>query len=235
MTFPVLFSHYGRRMDSLCHTTQFLERLSTDELFTLAEKHGLDIPPDIERVFIIEELLYLDRDSAGNTEENEENPALVKQNSISVIEVLVRDPMWAFAFWEIKGQDKELYGNDDDFNGYCLRVVPIKEGSNELDMAASFTVAVGKNDSAWYLGFPPDDRRFFKVELCVSNWEDCIVLAASQPFRMPRLIEPRYEGGEHKFDGEIQAVYRNPLAQLSGVEHFSLLRNMDRPLRPREA
>ena len=221
-------------MDPLCHTTQFLERLSTEELFTLAEKHGLDIPPDIERVFIIEELLYLDRDGIGNTEESEESPAQIKKHRISIIEVLVRDPLWAFAFWEIKGQDQERYGNDDDFNGYCLRVIPLKESSNEPDMAASFNVAIDKNDSARYLGFPPDDRRFFKVELCVSNWEDCIVLATSQPFRMPRLIEPRHDGGEHKFDEEIQAVYRNPMAHLSGVERFSLLRNMDRTLRPRD-
>ena len=209
------------------YTTQFLERLSTDELISLAVKHGLDVPAELERIFIINELLYLDTDGIGKSEE-EENPALLKQHNVSIIEVLVRDPLWAFVFWEIKDQDKADYEGDTDFEGYFLRVIPLKQDSSQPDIAASFTVAVGKNDSAWYLGFPPDDRRFYQVELCVSRLEESIVLAVSRPFRMPLLIDPKHTG-----DDGVQSVYQTPLAQLSGVEHFSLLRKMDRPLRSR--
>ena len=215
-------------MHTSCYTTQQLERLSTDELIKLAEKYGLDIPPGLERIFIIEELLYLDRSGIGKTEENNEHPTLPKQHSISIIEVLVRDPFWAFVFWEIKGHDKDLHENAIDFEGYNLRVIPLKEDNKQPDMPASFNVAIGKNDSAWYLGFPPDDRRYYQVELCVSHWEKFTVLAVSRPFKLPRLIEPKRD-----LNGELQALHQNPLAQLSGVERFSLLRSMDRQLRPR--
>ena len=46
-------------------TIPYLESLSTGELIDLAVKNGLDIPPGLERVFIIEELLYLDHDAEG--------------------------------------------------------------------------------------------------------------------------------------------------------------------------
>ena len=204
-------------MDSPGFTTQYLERLSTDELIALAEKNGMDIPFGLDRVFIIEELIYLDRGGIGKTEED---AALPKQRNISTIEVLVRDPLWAFIFWEIRG-----HNHDDDF---CLRAIPLKEDGVSSDMAGSFTVAVGPHDNAWYLGFPPDSGNYFKVELCVPQRESYTALAASRPFKMPRLIGPQRSEG-----GEIQAVYRNPLAQLSGAGHYPLLRSMDRQLRPR--
>ena len=181
-------------MESPGYTTQFLERLGTDELVKLGEEHGLDIPADLERIFIIEELLYLSRTGIGKGEETEE--VLTKQQNISMVEVLVRDPLWAFVFWDIRGHDKERYESDEDFSGYYLRAVPLKDENGQPDLAASFIVTVGKNDSAWYLGFPPDDRRFYKVEICVPNWEDYTVLAVSRPFRMPPLIKPGYEQDE---------------------------------------
>ena len=214
-------------MDSPCYTTQSLERLSTDELSKLAEKHGLDIPQDIERVFIIEELMYLNEDSGSRAGDIEDIYYIPKKRDISIVEVLVRDPLWAFVFWEIKKHDQDFYEAEPDFEGYCLKVIPLKEGSQQPDTAGEYIVSVGK-DNAWYLGFPPDDRRFFKIELCVSGWENLTVLAVSQPFRMPRLIDIRNTG-----DVEIQALYRNPMAQLSGVNRFTMLRNMDRQLRLR--
>ena len=143
------------------YSALFLERLSTLELTALAEEHGLDIPSDLERVFIIEELVYLDRQGIGASAETEEKLLLLKQQNFSIIEVLARDPLWAFVFWEVREHDQELYEHDEDFDGYCLRVIPFKEDSGQPDMAGSFTVALDKNDSARYLGFPPDDRRLF--------------------------------------------------------------------------
>jgi hypothetical protein len=59
------------------------------------------------------------------------------------------------------------------------------------------------------------------------NHEDYTVLAQSRPFMLPRLIEPTS-------NELVQTVYRNPLALLSGVDRFSLVRSEDRLLRSRE-
>jgi len=229
-------------------TLPYLESLSTGELIELAVKNGLDIPPGLERVFIIEELFYLDHE-AENAHHDiiqvdakhdafKEFAMLPKQYHISFIEVLIRDPLWAFVFWEIKAHDRNHHENAPGFDGYSLRVTPFREGSPfregasregapQADEAASFIVSVGIDDYARYLGFPPEGGRCFKVELCMRNHENYTVLAQSHPFTLPRLIEP-------VSNELIQAVYHNPLARLSGIDRFSLVRSEDRQLRSRE-
>jgi hypothetical protein len=222
-------------------TLAYLESLSTGELIELAAGRSLDIPPGLERTFIIEELLYLDNNIDNKDEETEdadihdlhhhefkEFRTLPQQYHASFIDVLIRDPLWAFVFWEIKAHNRNLYENAAGFKGYCLRVIPLKEDSLQPDEAASFMVTVETGDTARYLGFPPEDGRCFKVELCLLNREDRTVLAESCPFRLPRLIKL-------KPDEDIQAVYRNPLALLSGVDRFSLVHSEDRPLRIRDS
>jgi hypothetical protein len=222
-------------------TLAYLESLSTGELMELAAQRCPDIPPGLERTFIIEELLYLDNDFNDTDKETEdaeihdshhhefkEYITLPQQYHISFIDVLIRDPLWAFVFWEITPPDRSLYENAADFKGYRLRVIPLNENSLQPDEAASFMVTVSSGDSARYLGFPPEDGRCFKVELCMLSREDCTVLAESRPFRLPRLIKL-------KPDEDMQAVYCNPLAVLSGVDRFSLVHSEDRLLRPRDS
>ena len=232
-------------------TLPYLESLSTGELIDLAVQKGLDIPPGLERVFIIEELFYLDHEAEGAAAQGagaqgvgaknahhdinqvdekhdvfKEYAALPKQYHLSFIEVLVRDPLWAFAFWEIKTHDRAHYESMAGFNGYCLRIMPFKEGALEADDTASFIVSIDIDDYARYLGFPADGGRRFKVELCMQSYENYNVLAQSLPFTLPRLIEPA--------SNELTAMYRNPLTRLSGIERFSLVRSEDRQLRSRE-
>jgi hypothetical protein len=202
-------------MDRVC-----LERLSTGELFRLADHYGIDAPPGLERAFLIEELL----DSAGaeDEEQGEESPpledagfsppgSLPKQYNITYIEALIRDPLWAFVFWELRGQDRELYENAPDFGGYRLRVSPAEGGGWE---GPPFSVPVGNDDGAWYLGFPPAGGNY-TVSLCVLRGEEELVLAASRPFRVPKLFIPPGDSA-------------GPLARLSGAGDFPLLRHVDR-------
>jgi hypothetical protein len=206
-------------------TRAYLESLTTSELTALAEAEGIDIPPDLERIFIIEELVDLQSDE--DNEEDEASPLeeaefyelapLPKQYNITFIEVMLRDPLWAYAFWEIKGQDKEYYEGDPDFEGYYLKVVRTGEET-------SFIVPVGISDTAWYLGFPPEGGRF-TVTLCVCLGQEEVVLADSLPFRLPRLlgapgasaVSPREPGG-----------HDNPLILLSGLADLKIMRNADR-------
>jgi len=229
-------------------TIPYLESLSTGELIALAVNNGLDIPPGLERGFIIEELFYLDHDTESARHEINQIDIhhndfktfamLPKQYHISFVEVLIRDPLWAFVFWEIKAHDRHHCESAADFSGYCLRVTPIREDvlkeeghgfekTLQADEAASFFVSISIDDYARYLGFPPDSGRCFKVALCMQDFENCTVLAESRPFSLPRLIEPTS-------NELIQTVYQNPLAVLSGVDRFSLVRSEDRLLRPRE-
>ena len=224
-------------------TRPLLESLSTGELVKLADSYGLDIPFALERVFIIEELLDLslddefDQDEFGYHPDFLEAAALPKQYNISFIDVMIRDPLWAFVCWEINGHDKEIYANAPNFEGYCLRVIPLRESE---DRGNSFTVTLGPEDTAWYLGFPPDSAssvlsRSYQVELCAVRGTEEIALARSRPFRMPGLIEAPYHCGvpAERSSGRFHDLYQNPLACLSGAHDFSVIRNADRRCRTR--
>jgi hypothetical protein len=225
-------------------TRSYLESLSTDELVALADNFGVDIPFALERVFIIEELLDLAsgdelvrEDDLENRPDFTEAAVLPRQYNISYIEVMIRDPLWAFVFWEVKGHDKELYEKAPDFEGYCLRVIRITDddrAASGADRENSFTVPVGADDIAWYLGFPPEESRY-QVELCVLRAEEKTALVVSRPFKMPRLREPpnrqtpalRTAG----LPNDAQDIYQNPLACLSGSRDFAVMRSADRQSR----
>jgi hypothetical protein len=210
-----------------------LESLSTPELIDLAGKYGIDYPPGIERVFIIEELLYLDHEAEDVNhheplhDEFKEFAFLPRQYHVSFIEALIRDPLWVFVFWEIKTHDRNLYEKAEGFDGYYLRITPLNEDTLQPSGASAFIVTVDADDHGRYLGFPPEDGRCFKVELCLLNGTQYNVITQSRPFTLPRLIKPKH-------DEFVQEVYRNPLARLSGVELFPLIHSEDHLVRTRD-
>ena len=205
----------------------WLESLSTAELIKLADSFGIDIPHGLERIFIIEELLeYSYTDVREKTDDLEINPAYIettmlpKQYNISYIEVIIRDPLWVFVYWEIKGHDREIYEHADDFKGYCLRVVPLSEKNTELN-EASFTVPVNTDDSARYLGFAEHSSRShgrYIIRLDVIRGSSELPVVESLPFCLPRLIE----------NEDINIMKENPLFRFSGVQDLSIIKNTDK-------
>lgn len=245
-----LFFHDNPGMDECRVTRRYLESLTTQELTALADNRGVDIPPGLDRPFIIEEILEAEKDDENDERSREEvlfedaeflDPVpLPGQYNITSIKTLIRDPLWVFAFWEIKSHDREFYETFQDFDGYFLKVVPVAGGYSGYSPRAgdakaapspakavsglSFTVPVGIDDTAWYLGFPPDysgkdasGGGWFRVELCVRWGAEQAVLAASKPFRLPSLLLP----------AEARAP-RSPLADLSAMDELQILRNGDR-------
>ena len=239
-------------------TRVYLESLTTSDLIRMADNFGIDIPPDLDRIFIIEELLevtsphgqaedaaeadisampaasqYADMADSGLVE----SVLLPRQYNITFIEVMIRDPFWAFVFWEIKTQDKEQYEKAQDFEGYYLKVSPVLRspavgtpaaaaGSAKPEAAGVFTIPVSHDDTAWYLGLSPSAQananQKYKVELCVGTKEDETVLAVSNTFKMPSSNELPAGAEIRSFAAE------NPVLMLSGYNDFRVARNNER-------
>ena len=238
-------------MEEFPVTRIYLESLTTDELMQIADKLGVDLPYGLDRIFIIEELLDTvsedDEETGADSEKDMEDSGLIesaplpKQYNITFIEVIVRDPLWAFVFWEIKTQDKEQFEKSPDFNGYCLRVSPLNKsrdnGSGSVprrtyETERVYKVPVSPMDVSWYIGFTPagpdgitpDPQCQYRVELCVILKGEETVLAASNPFKLPGLSD--LPSGTAK-----QESNQNPLGLLSGYRDFHILRNGDRVFR----
>ncbi|MCL2809301.1 MAG: DUF4912 domain-containing protein [Treponema sp.] len=215
-------------------TRTWLESLSTDELIKLADTYGVDIPPELERIFIIEELLEIvnaqlnENDMSEAIEVNpgySESALLPKQYNISFIEVIIRDPLWVFVFWEIKGHDREIHENAGDFNGYILRVIPLdNEGKEFQSRETSFSISVNKEDNARYLGLTEHtehNSNSYVIQLNVIRGENELPIISSAPFILPRLME----------NETINELNANPLIRLSGVQDVSIIKNTGRQFR----
>jgi hypothetical protein len=234
-------------MDDYHISRSYLEGLTTGELAALAEGQGIDVPPGLERSFIIEEILealsddFFDdffesfpNDGPGEQtavleEKHFPEPVpLPRQYNITYIEVIIRDPLWVYAFWEIRNSDREILERNAGFQGYFLKVSPLgKCGDGE-----SFTVSVGTSDFAWYLGFSPEnitggrvttntENCRFRVELYARLGEAQALLAVSRSFSMPSLL------GAPEIFGE-----QNQLRRLSGIEELPVLRSGERAPQP---
>ena len=222
----------------------YLESLTTSDLTRIADDLGVDIPDNPERIAIIEELLEItthDEEEPADFQESEiagsdiiESVPIPKQYNISFIEIMIRDPLWAFVFWEIKSSDREQFEKAENFDGYYLKVSRLgieanhsKNGSEEL-----FTVQVKPEDLAWYLNLSPafeDETPWaaqsqYKVEFCAGSGGFETVLASSKPVRLPGL--PVLSSGAGR-----QGPLENKLVSLSGYGDFHVLRKRERPLR----
>ena len=203
----------------------------------MAESLGIDSSPDFDRFFVIEELLE-------NASPSEEEPAvedlvlsesvpLPKHYNITFIEVMIRDPFWAFVFWEIKASDKEQFEGANDFDGYYLKVSPLKNDPDETQAGTDgvFTVPVKLNDTARYLGLTPaatgssfqSDDRWYKVEFCAGQKGIEKVIAVSNPVRLPGLTQ--FPSGAEKPNCKLGG---NKLIAMSGYEDFRIIRRNER-------
>ena len=236
----------------------YLESLTNDELIKTADSFGMDIQDDTDRVLIIEELLeFSSSDLIDNSSDNQEKAEFSKWNlvesaplpsqyNITFIDVIIRDPLWAFVFWEIKAQDKEQFEKTQDFSGYYLKVSPAS-GPAKLPPASFsgkkadkiFSVLVNPNDTAWYLGLNPgaaEELSFheqiqYKIELCAGLGDGEMVLAVSNPVRLPGL--PEMPIGAGKQGDPASCFGENPLVRLSGYGDFHIIRRNERPPRPK--
>jgi len=184
-----------------------LESLSTEELVALADSRGLDVPPGLDRAFVLGELLDLDspRERSGPAGATD----LPERYGESFVDALARDPLWAFVFWEARGDAGE---------GRFLRVSSIDQKDQKPDdpgEGAPFSVEVSGEDGSIYIGIPPEMGRRIKVSLCLRRGAGASVVAESAPVDMPGVF------GGHEGSG-------NPLAELSGAAAFPAVRSVDR-------
>jgi len=207
---------------------QWLESLSTDELVKLADTYSIDIPPGLERIFTIEEILEASSmDSLPAENEIVENPSysetalLPKQYSISFLEVIIRDPLWVFVFWEIKTHEREIFEHAKDFNGYFLRVIPYKD---QKPLEDSFTVLINPDDNARYIGFAEQSNHSpdsYVIKLGALRGESEVLITSCEPFCLPRLSD----------NEDIAEICKNPLIRLSGAQDLIITKNLDRQSR----
>lgn len=213
------------------------ESLSDEALYALADKMGLDLPPDLERVFVVEEILgaieedslerHSSRLSAVRVEEakfsssdlDEVDPSILQDSPMpktyneTAIKVLVRDPSWAFAFWDLSESERQGLYDGEWESSLFLRVFELPELGLPEQKKEFFDIPVSIDDSQWYINLPKAKARY-RIELCARAGGKLKVLARSKDAYVPR---------QH-LDSDLDSLGggRALLLRLSGIESLDI-------------
>lgn len=90
-----------------------IESLSFSDLVTLADECGIDVPEDLDRQFLIAEIIDVLQD-AGNADEDmmvsadvsESEVVLPKNYNETQISAVLENPAWVFVFWNLSEADR---------------------------------------------------------------------------------------------------------------------------------
>lgn len=122
--------------------------------------------------------------------------------------LMVRDPHWAFAYWDIKKTKAREIRSYSDFVSLLLRVF---EADNEelsySDTGSSFDIPIQFTDNSWYIYLPDADRSYF-LELSFQSGGRYQVLSRSNIIRTPRETMSECGGVQGKeMEALIEEIY----------------------------
>lgn len=194
----------------------YLETLSFSDLVRLADEYGVDVPVDLDRRFLIAELLELSEESDNTDEEmiiEEDNDNqlnnLPKNYNETQISGVLRNPAWLFVFWNISESDnnkiKEIPG--------CvlkLRICSLASAKDTVPEEA-FEIQASQDSQEQYV-LLPQGKKFIKVELVYVTPTTGKVLAFS-----PVISIPQGSSLVNNLQFEQNEEF-SPIVELSGIK-----------------
>ncbi len=184
-------------MENFNLSRSHLETLSSAELISLADSFGIDIPENLNRSFIIGELLEVAEEiEEDNPEEeistnDEEAPVsdasekLPESYNETTICAILRNPAWVYVFWDIKAADIAKLNSDTSFKSLCLRV-SFWENMDDDNPVESFDVQIGMSDRQQYVLLTPG-KNYVRVDLVgLFTGKDDENLAVSKKIELPK-------------------------------------------------
>ena len=173
-------------------TRAYLETLSFSDLKKLADEYGVDVPEDLDRRFLLSELLEIAEEirhdktaemiiSYENSINQSTNlPAGYNETHISCV---LRNPVWAFVFWDISDTDMNMLASLADYS-LSLRVC-ILVSESELVPQESFEIDIPKGVNEQYV-LIPSGQKFIRIELVYTSGNNREVLAFSPVVSVPK-------------------------------------------------
>ncbi len=216
-----------------------LEELSLEALFALAGRNGLLLGPDSDRATVLEELAEV---IAENREERERGNSVtvrIQQKKFALvyddetpltgeqldeyqlpdhyetnhIVLMLRDPSWAFTYWNISSHKKRTYAASSGFDGLTLRVLEVANHSREITIRDSFEIPVQLTDSSWYIHIPRQ-KTHYRIQLVAKNHHRRELLAISNSVYVPPMHLPV---APEQMTPEQMALY-----ELCGMEYLEV-------------
>ena len=196
-----------------------LEKLSFSDLVQLADEYGVDVPEDLDRRFLIAELLEIAEESNNKEEEmviatdnDEQQPPIFCGNfNETQVSCVLRNPAWLFVFWNLNSNDAAKI-SEDPSSSLRLRICSLTD-PKDLKPEEAFEVQTPSQSQEQYV-LIPKGKKFIKVELISVVAGASEVLAFSPVIAIPQgssLVNDLQPGRDVTF---------SPVIELSGMQEI---------------
>jgi len=203
-------------------TEERLQSLSVEELHYIAKKHDIEDHQDLSRLELIEIILeimeeekqerFSDNNSIISIEEKkfeiikdeeldfqEEDPfPLPEKYNETELFFLLRDPSWAFAYWNIAPNTMSDYKSDPSFEELFFRVYeltgPQYAPKNVIDY---YEIPLALNDTSRYINLPHAES-YYCVELIARYAAEEKSILRSQAIYSPKDTFHSEEGEQQQ-------------------------------------
>jgi uncharacterized protein len=207
-----------------------LSDASFEALLRLADNYGADVPENVTRDELeeivdeaaeewrlehrrannhpvrVEETKY-DIQATGSLERwAEEEVELPDSYNETRVVLMLRDPSWAFAYWDLREAERSEFLRSEVFDGLVLRVYSMDSAETKLaDARQRFDIPVTLLDSRWYINLP-DQETLYRLALVALVDGRERSLAVSNVIAVPRgMIAETSESDEARIGDEIIA------------------------------
>lgn len=210
-------------MENMSLTRSYLETLPSADLLSIADELGIDIPENLNRRFIIGELLEMAEDlnretvlEPMNEETDDIKPlsVLPKTYNETQISIVLRNPVWAFVYWDINETELEELELSLDFVSLNLRISMFKKDDSPkgIELLDFFDITVNRTCREQYVLLPIGGQ-LVKVDLIAEFANSSQrILASSRKLNIPimdkRLAEPFVD------------TRFSPILKLSGLQNL---------------
>ncbi len=230
-------------MEHILMSTEWYLSLSAEELQCLLRKEGVRHSEDLTKEELIELLEEIQEDKIADRQmsndimklkgkkydifreqiaaENEgANFEIPEQYAETQITLLLRDPFWAYAYWDINRIEltkmKEQYPQME----ILLRVYELSGfGGNPKEALSSFEIPIQESDTSWYINLPTPGRCYIVDLIC-----NCSPEEERQVFKLAQSNQVESPGGywldhidELKEHAEDLELFLSGLTDRSGI------------------
>lgn len=199
-------------------TRQYLESLSSADLMDLADDYDIDVPADLNRRFIIGELLEIAEELKNSKDSemiissesvSEESVELPKSYNETFMNAVLRNPAWAFVYWDISMEDYLTLRKATNLSVFLH--VSFFENMEEQKSDDCFDIQVSLEDRQQYI-LIPFSKKLMRVDLIYSSENHHVnILASTRKIELIHGCKALTEcapGKEMKF---------SPIMELSGM------------------
>ena len=173
-----------------------IESLSFSDLVTLADEYGIDVPDDLDRQFLIAEIIEVlqesgraDDDMMLSAEPSDNDVVLPKNYNETQISAVLENPAWVFVFWNLSDADRQLVKKRACTLSLRICSYESKEQveSGEKPVAAYEIKNLSSSQEQHVL--LNTESRFVTIELVYSNASTGSVLACTPVVEIPEGSE----------------------------------------------